>query len=296
MQKITPCLWYDDKAEEAVKFYTSLFKNSKIGGRTHYSEAGAKASGRPAGSLMTLMFELDGFECMAMNAGPMFQFTPAISFTVNCQTEEEIETLYKKFAEGGKVLMELAEYPFCEKFAWVEDKFGLSWQLGLTKRGQKIAPTLMFVGEHHKQAEQAMKFYVSQFANSKVIGLKHYEAGEHEPEGTLKHATFSLSGQEFMVLDSGYDHQFNFSLAISFIVNCEDQAEIDKFWTELSAGGNTNHCGWLMDKFGVSWQIVPKVFSQMMLGENKKKADQAIAALYKMTKLDIAELQKAYDQ
>lgn len=119
MQKITPCLWFDDKAEEAVHFYVSIFKNSKVGNVTHYGEEGAKVSGRPKGSVMTVTFQLDGQEFMALNGGPHFTFTEAVSFIINCTSQEEVDELWEKLSEGG-------EKGQC---GWLKDKYGLSWQI-----------------------------------------------------------------------------------------------------------------------------------------------------------------------
>jgi predicted 3-demethylubiquinone-9 3-methyltransferase (glyoxalase superfamily) len=118
-QKITPFLWFSDNAEEAVNFYTSVFKNSQIGTISRYDEASAKASGRPAGSVMTVTFELDGLDFMALNGGPEFKFTPAISLVVNCETQQEVDYFWEKLSEGGKEI----------ECGWLEDKYGVSWQV-----------------------------------------------------------------------------------------------------------------------------------------------------------------------
>jgi len=118
-QKITPFLWFSDNAEEAVNFYTSVFKNSQIGTISRYDEASAKASGRPAGSVMTVTFQLDGLDFMALNGGPEFKFTPAISLVVNCETQQEVDYFWEKLSEGGKEI----------ECGWLEDKYGVSWQV-----------------------------------------------------------------------------------------------------------------------------------------------------------------------
>jgi len=119
MKNITPCLWFETKAEEAAKFYVSLIKNSKMGSITRYGEGGAEASGRPAGTVMTVTFQLNGQEFMALNGGPQFTFSPAVSFIVNCDTQEEIDTLWDRLSEGG-------EKSVC---GWLKDKYGVSWQI-----------------------------------------------------------------------------------------------------------------------------------------------------------------------
>lgn len=119
MQTITPFLWFDDKAEEAVNFYVSIFKNSKVGSISRYGEGGAGGSGRPKGTVMTIVFQLDGQEFVALNGGPQFTFSPAISFVVNCETQEEIDELWEKLSEGGEEI----------QCGWLKDKYGLSWQI-----------------------------------------------------------------------------------------------------------------------------------------------------------------------
>jgi predicted 3-demethylubiquinone-9 3-methyltransferase (glyoxalase superfamily) len=119
MQKITPCLWFDNQAEEAVNFYASIFKNSKVGRIARYGEAGAKVSGRPKGSVMTVTFEIEGQEFLALNGGPHFKFTEAISFIVNCETQQEIDEMWEKLSKGGEK----------GRCGWLKDKYGLSWQI-----------------------------------------------------------------------------------------------------------------------------------------------------------------------
>ena len=129
MQKINPFLWFDDNAEEAVNFYTSVFQDSKIKTTTRYNEASAKAAGRPKDSVMTIAFELYGQSFVAINGGPVFKFNPSVSFIVNCKTGNKVQELWDKLSAGGLVRMPLDKYPFSEKYGWIEDKYGVSWQL-----------------------------------------------------------------------------------------------------------------------------------------------------------------------
>jgi predicted 3-demethylubiquinone-9 3-methyltransferase (glyoxalase superfamily) len=279
MQKIRPFLWFDGKAEEAAKFYTSIFKSSKM----------------RSISQMSATFQLDGLELTGLNGGPQFKFSPATSFFVECETREEVDEAWKKLAKGGTVLMELAAYPFSEKFGWVQDEFGVSWRLNLVGRRQTMTPFLMFVGEQHGKAEEAMSFYISLFKNSSVTRIERYGAGEAEAEGTVKHAKFALNGQQFMAMDSGREHPFTFTPAISFFVSCETQKEIDYFWEKLSAGGEKDRCGWLKDKFGVSWQIVPPALGEFLNDEDEQKSERVMKAMLEMDKLDIKALRRAHE-
>jgi|SRR3989344_1073325 len=287
MQKIIPFLWFNNQAEEAAKFYTSLFTNSKITNLSNIEEGPAKGS-------VVVSFQLEGHEFIGLDGGPYFKFTPAISFFVSCKTEKEIDNLWKSLSEKGEILMPLDKYPFSEKFGWVNDRFGVSWQLNYAYNSQKITPFLMFVGKQHGRAKEAMEFYTSLFKNSKIINITPHEKSEGELDGTVKHAKFSLNGQEFMALDSGLDHKFTFSPAISFLINCETQKEIDELWEKLSKNGKKEQCGWVKDKYGVSWQIVPSILDKMLKDKDREKAKRVTQALLQMHKLSIEELKKAY--
>lgn len=293
MQKIRPCLWFNDNAEEAANFYTTLFPNSAIRTITKYNAESAAVSGRPEDSIMTVLYELDGLEFMGLNGGPMFQFTPAISFFVSCTSEAEVDSLYAALSAGGSVLMELGEYPFAKKYSWVVDRFGVSWQLILADRAQKISPALMFLGKNHGRAKEAMTHYTSIFRNSKIENIHLYGPGEMQPEGCVAHASFVLDGYHVVAMDSGMQHNFEISHAISFMVNCDTQQEIDMFWTKLSESGAPSQCGWLADKFGVAWQVVPAMLEKILQSGDESKQHRTMDALMHMTKLDIAALQNA---
>ena len=155
---------------------------------------------------------------------------------------------------------------------------------------QKIVPFLWFDGN----AEEAMKFYVSVFKNSKVLSVTRYGEAGPGPKGTVMSCTFQLEGQDFYALNGG--PQFKFTPAISLFVNCETQQEIDALWKTLSAGGRADQCGWLQDKYGLSWQIIPTALGRMLGDKDAKKATAAMKAMLQMKKLDIKGLQQAYDQ
>ena len=293
MQKITPFLWFNDQVEEAIEIYTSIFKNSKINSMTRL---GAVVPG-PKGKVVLATFQLAGQEFMALNGGPEFTFTPATSLFVLCQTEQEIDAIWAKLSQGGKVLMPLDKYPFSQKFGWVEDKFHLSWQINLGGLPQTVIPFLLFVGDQAGKSEQAVNFYTALFKDSKIFRVEHYGAGQAEPAGNVQHASFSLSGENFMAMDSSLQHDFTFTPALSFFVNCRDQAEVDYFWEGLSAeGGEKGQCGWLKDKFGISWQIVPTILNELMSDPDPEKAKRVTQAMLQMTKLEIDKLQQAYNQ
>lgn len=299
MQKITPHLWFDKEAREAAELYTSLIPNSKITNLNTLHNT-------PSGDCDIASFELSGQPFMAISAGPLFKFNPSVSFHLKCETKDEVDPLWEKFSEGGKVLMPLGSYPFSERYGWVADKYGLSWQLifaGGRDIKQKITPVFMFVGKVCGKTEEALDFYVGVFKNSPAGAegssnaniLARYGKGEEpDREGTVRYASFTLLGQEFGAMDSAREHKFAFNEAISFIVRCDTQEEIDYFWEKLSADPKAEQCGWLKDKYGLSWQIAPAIMNEMLAGKDKERTARVTRAFLKMKKFDINGLKRAY--
>ena len=195
--------------------------------------------------VLTGIFELEGYRFMALDGGPVFKINPSVSFILNFDpskdnppaggASETIEYFWKKLSDGGKVLMEFQKYPFSEKYSWCEDKFGVSWQLILSNpEGEErrfITPSMMFVGGKAGKAEEAMKFYLSVFKNSKQGQIARYPAGmEPDKEGTIMFSDFMLENQWFAAMDSAREHEFNFNEAVSFYVEVVDQNELDYYW------------------------------------------------------------------
>lgn len=292
MQTITPHLWFDKEAKEAAELYVSLIAGSKIKSvRTIHNT--------PSGDCDIVSFELAGQPFMAISAGPLFKFNPSVSFHVKCKTKEDVDTLWGKLSEGGKIHMPLGSYSFSERYGWTEDRYGLSWQLmfaGGSEKGQKITPVLMFVDKVFGKAEEAINFYASVFKDSPPKILARYGKGE-EPnkEGTVRYAQFALHGPEFGAMDSALEHKFAFNEAISFIVPCDTQEEIDDYWEKLSTDPKAEQCGWLKDKYGLSWQITPTIMNQMMRSDDPQKVARVTQAFLKMKKFDIAQLKRAYE-
>jgi len=299
MQKITPHLWFDKEAKEAAEFYTSLFTNSKVTSTT-------TITGTPSGDTDIVTFELRGQPFMAISAGPLFRFNPSVSFIVNFDpsrekdAKENIDVVWEKLLQGGTVLMPLQEYPFSKRYGWLQDKYGLSWQLILTdpegEERPEIVPSLLFVGDKCGKAEEAINFYLSIFKDSKMGALLRYGKGaEPDKEGTVMFADFKLLDLWFAAMDSAREHNFSFNEAISFMVYCDTQEEIDYYWEKLSAVPEAEQCGWLKDKYGVSWQIIPTVMDEMMGSGDEQKIARVTEAFLKMKKFDIAQLKKAYE-
>ena len=305
-QKIIPHLWFDKEAREAADFYTSLFPESKVTNLTVLHDT-------PSGDCDIVDFELWNQKFTAISAGPLFKFNPAVSFMVNFdpllfgdastrdkEAREKIDQVWNKLADGGTVLMPIDKYPFSERFGWVQDKYGLSWQLILTDpEGEprpSIIPCLMFVGSKAGKAEEAINYYVSVFKNSTTSAMFRYGADHQgEKEGTIMFADFMIEHTWFAANDSAGPHDFDFNESVSFIVNCDDQREIDYYWQKLSAVPESEQCGWLKDKYGVSWQITPSDMAEMMSKGTQEQIDRVTQAFLPMKKLDIATLRKAYE-
>jgi predicted 3-demethylubiquinone-9 3-methyltransferase (glyoxalase superfamily) len=293
-------LWFDSQAEEAAKFYTSVFPQSEVGTILRYGKEGFEFHGRPEGSVMVVEFSLAGEKFVAINGGPLFTFNPSISYFVICETMEETDRIWNKLSDGGSALMPYQKYDWSEKYGWVSDKYGLSWQVSYGKIsdvGQKITPSFLFVGEQAGRAQEAMDFYTTVFKNAIIEGVSKYPAGGEEPEGNVAHAQFKLDGQTFMIMESTLnEHNFQFNEAISVIINCETQKEIDNYWNALTAdGGIESNCGWLKDKFGVSWQVDSVELGQMLKDTDQEKVKRVTNAFFSMKKFDIAKLKEAFE-
>lgn len=289
MNKITPHLWFDTQAVEATRFYTSTFPDSRITNTSVIYDT-------PSGDCDVVAFELFEQPFMAISAGPFFQFTPAVSFAVACKSKDEVDEYWAALSEGGKALMPLDSYPFSERYGWTEDRYGLSWQIMYVGEqvGQRITPTIMYVGDVCGKAEEAIKAYASVFPNSTVGDILRYGADdEPDREGTVKYASFSLDGQEFAAMDSAQMHDFTFNESISFMVACDTQEEIDRYWDALSAVPEAEQCGWLKDKYGLSWQVVPSALEKIMGSGSKEENARVTRAFLQMKKFDLAELERA---
>lgn len=312
MQKITPCLWFDKNCEEAVTFYTSLFPNSKIDSIKRYpSDMQVGPLTDMAGKILTAIFTLDGLTFMALDGGPIFKPNPSVSFFVNFDPSKnpnavaDLDALWAKLSEGGKILMPLQEYPFSKHYGWVEDRFGISWQLILTDPSGEprpnLIPSLLFVGDVYGKAEEALNHYITVFKGAgheaQLGTVARYPAGmEPHKEGALMFGEVHLAGQWFAAMDGDGGHAFAFNEGISLTIETVDQAETDYFWnTFINDGGKASECGWLKDKYGFSWQITPKRLGEMLSDPDQAKSNKALQAMLQMQKIDIAELERAYN-
>lgn len=298
MQKITPNLWFDGNAKEAVDFYVAAFPDSKVISTMNYPNSAEEGLADfqldMAGKVLTVDFELGKLHFTAINAGPEFKPNASISFMVNFdpskdeQAREHLDELWAKLIDGGEALMPLDEYPYSKRYGWVKDRYGFTWQLILTDPSGEprpfILPVLMFGGKNTNHAEEAINYYVATFENSKLGTLARYgqDTGPAKKD-SLMFADFQLEGQWLAAMDSGAEQDFTFNEAISLAVTCKDQAEIDSFWEKLSTVPEAEQCGWCKDKYGLSWQVVPQNNEELL------KKPGAFAHMMQMKKIVIAD-------
>ncbi len=295
MQKIIPHLWFDTEAKEAADFYVQTFKDSKILNHSVINST-------PSGDCDILTFSIMGHTFMAISAGPLFKINPSISFMVACDSVEEVERLWGILADGGEVLMGLETYPFSKKYGWLNDKYGVSWQIMHSSDNsiQTVTPSLMFAGTQAGNARKAMELYMSVFENSGPMEgeghISEYGEGmEPNKPDMLNYARFKLEGQEFVVMDSAMEHAFNFNEAVSLLVNCDNQGEIDRLSNAMSVVPEAEQCGWLKDKFGVSWQMSPTVMHSMLATSDEEAKNRVTQAFLEMKRFDIEKLKEAFE-
>ncbi|WP_172278820.1 VOC family protein [Chryseobacterium sp. LAM-KRS1] len=279
---IFPCLWCDGEAKEAAEFYSKVF-NGRI----------------TADTPVVMNVELFGQKLMLLNGGPQFEKNPSISFMVICETEDEVQRYWDHLIDGGSALMALDSYPWSKKFGWLSDRYGVNWQLlfGEKDGDQKVVPTLMFMHDNNGKAMEAMEFYTHTFPNSNIVNVMKYKDGGESNENpeNVQHASFKIDGYSLYCMDSSYDHKFDFNEGISMVIMTDDQQETDHLWkTLISGGGRESMCGWLKDKYGVSWQIVPKRLIELMNDSDQGKAQKVVQAMMRMQKIIIEDLEAAY--
>jgi predicted 3-demethylubiquinone-9 3-methyltransferase (glyoxalase superfamily) len=290
VNKIVPHLWFDKEAKEAAEFYTKIFDDSKI-------RSSAIVPGTPSGDAEIIDFEILGLRCQATSAGPYFKFNPSISFMVSLGTKEEIDSIWASLAEGGQVLMPLEEYPFSKWYGWVKDRYGLTWQLILVEGDipdQSIKPCLLFSNGVCGLAKEAIEHYLNIFKDSSIELISKYGEGEAlVKDAKVNFAAFKLEGVEFVAMDNAMEADFTFDEAFSLIVMCKDQNEIDYYWDKLSAVPEAEQCGWIKDRYGLSWQIVPESIDEVFYKGSKEEIKRITDVFLKMKKFDLEELERA---
>ncbi|MBL7901039.1 MAG: VOC family protein [Bacteroidia bacterium] len=272
-----PCLWFDNNAKTAAEFYTSVFPNSKI-----FQDTG-----------MVCSFDLMGTKLIGLNGGPKYKVSKAVSYFVYCGKEVDIDELYARLKEGGEVLFPLDKYDWSPRYAWVQDKFGVNWQLDIEpiNHKQKIVPCLLFSKTDVGRVKEAMEYYLSCFQNSRALMEYPFPPLAGKAEGALLFAQIKLGDFILNLMSGRPDQGDEFSPGNSLVIECQNQAEIDLYWEALGKEGRYDMCGWLQDKFGHSWQVVPAVLPRLMA--HPVKGPRVVQAFLKMQKFDIAALERA---
>lgn len=275
---IYPCLWFDGTAKQAAEFYCSVFKDGRITTDTP----------------LVVQFDLLGKKIMGLNGGPQFRINPSISLFVLLGSIDEANTVWDKLANGGKILMPIDKYPWSERYGWLQDKFGMTWQISVVNKAgdpPTITPSMLFTGDQFGRAEEAINLYSEIFKNSSTSVLIHYEEGDPNA-GKVMYAEFKLNGYNLIAMDGPGDHQYTFNEGVSLVVPCTTQEEIDHYWNRLTAnGGAESMCGWLRDPFGVSWQIVPADIE--MWASDPVNGEKIMQKILKMKKIDMEALKNA---
>jgi len=276
--QIYPCLWYDGQAKQAAEFYCNAFPNSKI----------------TSESPIVVNWELNGKRIMGLNGGPIYKINPSISLFVNCESVNATNELWKKLIDGGKALMPIDKYPWSERYGWLQDKFGMTWQLSAPIKDEAkltMSPSMLFTGKQFGRAEEAINFYCSVFDNSAKDVLINY-GKEDANAGKVMFSEFKLSDYNLIAMDGPGVHDYTFSEGVSFVITCENQQEIDYYWNKfISDGGAESKCGWCKDKFGVSWQVIPAILGKLM--SDPENGQRVVQAFLKMKKFDIEKLKQA---
>ena len=280
-QVITPAMWCDGTADEAAQFYADVFRDASV-------------TEQAPGLAATV--SIHGFKLSLINGGNQYAPNPSISCILNFdpllfggekQARDYLDELYERLSTGG-VLMELGEYPFSPRYAWVRDRFGMTWQLMLTDPDGDprpfVIPSFMFGGTNHAHAEEATDAWIALFDNARRGALYRYEEGGPLDAGTVMFTDFTLRGTWMAATDSGTFHDFTFTPGVSMIVSCRDQEEIDRYWAGLSAVPEAERCGWCVDRWGASWQVVPHNIAELMA--NAATRDKILH----MGKIDLAKL------
>ena len=299
MKTIVPHIWCDRNAVEAAEFYARLFPRTTWSIDSRYPHEGLLDFQKEfAGLPLTVGLSIDGFPMVLINAGSEFRPNLSISFMLNFDplffdddavaARGALDALWEGLTDGGVVRMEKGEYPFSAHYGWVEDRYGVNWQLMLTNPAGDprpfICPALMFGGPAQNMCELAVSHYLDVFPNSGWGNRVTYPAPTGPAtEASLMFSDFTLAGQWFVAMDSGVEQEESFTCGVSFEVSCADQAEIDHFWEALSAQPEAEQCGWLADQAGVSWQIVPQNMGELM------ERPHAFDTMLRMKKIVIAD-------
>ena len=283
MQKIIPNIWYTGNAEDAGAYYASIFDDTTSAVTARYPDEVPDWQAEFAGAPLVVDVAISGYHLTLINAGGELHPNPSISFMLNfdplmfdgdeAAARTRLDALWAQLADGGTALMDIDEYPWSKRYGWIQDRYGVSWQLMLTDPDGDprpfVIPQLMFSAGVVGKSREAATFYTELFDDA-ALGMiaESPEPSGNAPEGSIMFGEFCIGPQWFSMMDDGGGGDNPFTPAVSLEVQCKDQAEIDRYWDALSAVAEAEQCGWLADKWGVSWQIVPANMGELMQRPN----------------------------
>lgn len=274
-----PCIWFDQQAVDAARLYCRAVPDSEL----------------IADTPMVASFSIGGRSMIGLNGGPLFTINPSISLMLHFEDSAELQESWNRLIEGGSALMPLGAYPWSECYGWLKDRYGFTWQLILgalpAPAPTAANPCLLFTGSQFGNAAAARDFYTRLIPDSGITHTDRYGGETPHWEGRLRFGQAMLLQQCFIFMDGPGEHAFEFNEAVSLVLECDSQVEIDFFWNALTEGGTAGQCGWLKDRFGISWQIIPSKLSQWM--SNPKSAAHVAAAFRTMQKMDLHLLEAA---
>ncbi|MGB0653220.1 MAG: VOC family protein [Thermoplasmatota archaeon] len=292
---IIPYLWFEKGCREAARFYIDAFPDSRI---THEGHVASAAVGIACDMVE---FELGGQPFAALDGGPMFTPKPSVSFIVNFdpaagRTADDLDALWAKLTEEGEVRMPLDKYPFAERFGWVADKYGFDWQLMLTDPDGDprpfVVPAMMFSDDREGLADEAIEHYVAAFSGKRGITVPWAEG---EGKG-LMFADYQIGGTWLAATDDPYEHNVDFQQAISWLVECDTQEEMDALSDALSAEPDAERCGWVNDRYRMPWQVTPRRLQEMLRAGTPEQIAAVVEAFHPMKRLDLATLEAAFQE
>lgn len=298
-QRITVNIWCDREAEAAGEFYAAVLPATTTQVSSRYPDAGLPDFQADfAGEALTVDVTVDGQRLVLINAGDEFRPNPTVSPALLFDTardpdaRQRLDAVWRRLVDGGEILLPLGDYPFSPHYGWVRDRYGVGWHLITTERSgvrqPMLSPALMFCGAAQNRAEAAVEFYTGLLPASQISSVLRYpEDVGPAKAGTVMFADFTLARQRFIAMDSVAERDYGFDPGMSLQIDCADQAEIDRLWQALSAVPESEQCGWCIDEFGLSWQVVPAAMEELI------DSPGAYEAMLEMTKIEIAALRAA---